>query len=147
MMLGSRGETERSLVKRILLAAALGSITLAAAAADEPVDLEMVNRIRDEGLNRSKVMETAAHLTDRIGPRLTGSPQAREAVEWTRAKLAEWGLADAHVETWGPFGRGWSYDQASVRIVSPLSAPMTAVPKAWTPGTDGPVRGQAVRLK
>jgi hypothetical protein len=134
-------------VKRTVLAAALGSIALTAAGAEEPVDLDMINRIRDEGLNRSKVMETAAYLTDRIGPRLTGSPQAREAVEWTRARLAEWGLADAHVETWGPFGRGWSYDSASVRIVSPLSAPMTAVPKAWTPGTEGAVRGQAVRVK
>src|SRR5688500_19015209 len=107
----------------------------------------MVNRIRDEGLNRSKVMETAAHLTDRIGPRLTNSPQAREAVEWTRARLAEWGLANAHVEAWGPFGRGWSYEHAGVRIVSPVSAPMAAVPKAWTPGTAGAVRGPALKVK
>jgi hypothetical protein len=86
-----------------ILAAALAA-PAPAAPAEEAVDLDMVSRIRDEGLNRSKVMETAAHLTDRIGPRLTNSPQAREATEWTRARLAEWGLANAHVETWGPFG-------------------------------------------
>jgi carboxypeptidase Q len=134
-------------MKRFLLAAAIAGAPLAVSAAEEPVDLDMVNRIRDEGLNRSKVMETAAHLTDRIGPRLTNSPQGREAVEWTRARLAEWGLANAHVESWGPFGRGWSYEHAMVRIAAPVSAQLVAVPKAWTPGTQGPVRGPAMRVK
>jgi carboxypeptidase Q len=134
-------------VKRILLAAACVGAALDVLAAEEPVDLDVVNRIRDEGLNRSKVMETAAHLTDRIGPRLTNSPQARQALEWTRARLAEWGLANAHVESWGPFGRGWSYEQAVVRIVTPVSTPLVAVPKAWTPGTEGAVRGPAMRVK
>jgi carboxypeptidase Q len=133
-------------LKRILLAVACTGAALTAAA-EEPVDLDMVNRIRDEGLNRSKVMETAAYLTDRIGPRLTNSPQARQASEWTRARLAEWGLANAHLESWGPFGRGWSYEQAAVRIVSPFTTPLVAVPKAWTPGTDGAVRGPAMRVK
>lgn len=132
------------------LCAALILSTLAftsARGAEEPVDLDMVNRIRDEGLNRSKVMETATYLIDRIGPRLTNSPQQRQASEWTRARLAEWGLANAHLEPWGPFGRGWSYDYASVRVVSPASIPFVAVPKAWTPGTDGPVKGQVLRVR
>ena len=131
----------------MLLAVACAGAALNVHAAEEPVDLEMVTRIRDEGLNRSKVMETAAHLTDRIGPRLTNSPQAREAVEWTRARLQEWGLANAHIETWGPFGRGWSYEQASVRIVAPIATPLVAVPKAWTPGTPGAVRGRIMKVK
>jgi hypothetical protein len=134
-------------VKRILLATACFGAALAAHAAEEPVDLDMVNRIRDEGLNRSKVMETAAHLTDRIGPRLTNSPQAREALEWTRTRLAEWGLANAHLESWGHFGRGWSYEGAVVRIVTPVSTPLMVVPKAWTPGTEGAVRGPAMKVK
>ena len=134
-------------MKRILLAVAWLGAALTAAAAEESVDLDMVNRIRDEGLNRSKVMETAAYLTDRIGPRLTNSPQAREASEWTRARLAEWGLANAHLESWGPFGRGWSYEHAAVRIVTPVQAPLLAVPKAWTPGTEGAVRGPVMRVK
>jgi carboxypeptidase Q len=134
-------------MRRLLLGAALAGAALTVRAADEPVDLDMVNRIRDEGLNRSKVMETAARLTDRIGPRLTNSPQAREALEWTRAQLAEWGLANAHLESWGPFGRGWSYEQAVVRIVTPVATPLMAVPKAWTPGTEGAVRGPAMRVK
>jgi hypothetical protein len=134
-------------VRNAALAAAVALVALVASAAEEPVDLEMVNRIRDEGLNRSQVMETAAQLTDRLGPRLTNSPQGRKASEWTRSRLAEWGLANAHLEPWGPFGRGWSYDHAAVEVVSPVSFPLVAVPKAWTPGTEGAVRGPAMRVK
>jgi hypothetical protein len=93
------------------------------------------------------VMETAEHLTDAIGPRLTNSPNARKAGEWTRQTLAGWGLANARLEAWGPFGRGWSLEHASVDLVSPERAPLVALPKAWTPGTAGLVRGKAVRAK
>lgn len=115
--------------------------------AEEPVDLEMVTRIRQEGFRNSKVMETASALTDLIGPRLTGSPNMKKANDWTRARLAEWGLVNAHLESWGPFGRGWTYDSASVRLLSPTTASLVAIPKAWTPGTDGPVAADAVKVK
>src|SRR5688572_6399209 len=113
----------------LILAATVLAGPGALASAEEPVDLEMVGRIRDEGLNRSKVMETARQLTDRIGARLTASPQARESAEWTRRQLADWGMAGARVESWGPFGLGWSYEHASVRMVAPSSWPLVAVPK------------------
>lgn len=120
---------------------------LAAAAlrAEEPIDWEMVNRIRDEGFHHSQVMETLEHLSDRIGPRLTGSPGMKEANEWTRAKLAEWGLENAHLEPF-EFGRGWSFSRTSVHLLKPREMPLFALPEAWTPGTDGPVRGPAVRV-
>lgn len=117
------------------------------AAPEEPVDLAMVTRIRDEGFNNSKVMDTLAHLTDVIGPRLTGSPQLREANEWTRRQLESWGLQDARLEKWGPFGRGWTFERASVHMVSPAAAPLIALPKAWTPGTEGPARGQVAKWR
>ena len=142
-MLGSRGWTPGEEPREANPARRrLRSARRSPPAAEEPVDLDMVNRIRDEGLNRSKVMETAAHLTDRIGPRLTNSPQAREASEWTRAQLAEWGLANAHLESWGPFGRGWSYEQRGGAHRDARS------PRRWSrcrrpgrPGTEGAVRG------
>ena len=114
--------------------------------AEEPIDWNMVNRIRAEGLGRSRVMETVAHLTDRIGSRLTGSPGMRAANDWTRDRLAEWGLDRAVVEPWGRFGRGWSFERATVHLVRPRAAPLVALPKAWTPGTQGPVRGLATRV-
>jgi len=55
-----------------------------------------------------KVMQTLSYLADVIGPRLTASPNAKRANEWTREKLASWGLENAHLEAWGPFGRGWT---------------------------------------
>ena len=114
--------------------------------AEEPVDWEIVNRIRDEAIHRSQVMDLLQHLTDRIGPRLTGSPALLEANEWTLEKLEEWGLANGRLEAWGPFGRGWSFSRCSVHMTQPRQIPLMALPKAWTPGTDGPVRGQAMRV-
>lgn len=112
--------------------------------AEEPVDLEMVTRIRTEGLYNSQVMDVASHLTEEIGSRLTGSPQLLAANEWTKKKLSEWGLANARLEPY-PFGRGWSFSRSAVRMVAPREAQLVAYPKAWTPGTDGPVRGEAMR--
>ena len=115
--------------------------------AEEPIDWDMVNKIRDEGFHRSKVMETLQYLTEEIGPRITNSPPQREANEWTRARLEEWGLSNTAIEAWGEFGRGWSFDKCVVQLVTPDAIPLFALPKAWTPGTDGPVRGEAMRVK
>jgi hypothetical protein len=117
-----------------------------AAGAEEPVDLAMMTRIRDEGFRRSQVMDTLFHLTDVIGPRLTGSPQLKEANDWTRQRFESWGLANAHLEGY-PFGRGWSFSACEVRMVSPREAPLLALPKAWTPATSGPVRGEVMKAK
>ena len=133
---------------RKALAAALCSVILVPALpAEERVDLDMVTQIRLEGFRNSKVMETASRLMDTIGPRLTGSPNMKRANEWTRRQLEEWGLANAHMETWEPFGRGWSYDVATVRMLSPDKAELLALPLAWSPGTDGPLRAKAVKVK
>ncbi len=81
----------------------------------------MINRIRYEGFRNSKIMEIASGLMDGIGPRLTGSPSVKQANEWTRDQLTSFGLTNAHLESWGPFGRGWSNEFVSVRMVSPPS--------------------------
>ena len=117
-----------------------------AARAEEPVDLAMMTRIRDEGLHHSQVMDTLFHLTDVIGPRLTGSPQLKEANDWTRRRFEEWGLANAHLEGYR-FGRGWTFTACEARMVAPRVSLLFALPKAWSPGTDGPVRGEAMRVK
>ncbi len=112
----------------------------------EKVDLEMMKKIREEGMQRSQVMETLSWLTDVHGPRLTNSPQYKRACEWARAKLTEWGLQNAHLEAWGPFGRGWSLEGFTANIVKPDFIPLIAYPKAWSPSTDGVVRGPVVYL-
>jgi hypothetical protein len=125
---------------------ALLFLSLPLLAADEP-DLTMQTRIRQEAFRNSKVMESAQGLIDAIGPRLTGSPNMKKANEWTRKRLEDFGLANAHLESWGPFGRGWSYQSCSVRLVSPDVAQLEALPRAWAPGTSGPVRGKVVQMK
>jgi hypothetical protein len=115
--------------------------------AEERVDLDMVTQIRQEGFRNSKVMETASALMDKIGPRLTGSPNMKRANEWTRKQLEDWGLVNAHTESWGPFGRGWSYEVSTVRMVVPDTAELLALPFAWSPGTEGVLRSQAVKVK
>src|SRR5258708_24194393 len=107
----------------------------------------MVNKIRQEAFRDSKVMDTASHLMDSIGARLTGSPNMKKANDWTRKQLEGWGLSNAHLESWGPFGRGWSYEQSTVRMISPDRWEMLALPVAWTPGTNEPIRAAAVRVK
>jgi hypothetical protein len=104
---------------------------------NEKLDDAALAKIRDEGLNRSQVMATLSYLTDVIGPRLTGSPGLKRANEWTAAKLTEWGLANAHLEPWGPFGRGWTLKRFSAEVVAPLDFPLIAYPKAWSPGVKG----------
>ena len=110
----------------------------------EKVDLDAIYKIKDEGLNRSQVMDILSYLTDVYGARLTGSPQIKAAAEWTRKKLMEWELVNVNLEPWGPFGRGWSNDNFSARVISTSSFQVIAYPKAWTPGTNGPVTADVV---
>jgi hypothetical protein len=116
------------------------------AMAQEPVDLDMVNRIRQEAFHHSQVMDTLGYLTETIGPRLTNSPQMSEANAWTRGKFKEWGLANVHDEAFDDFGRGWEFSDASVTMLSPRALPLHALPKAWTPGTNGPVEGEVMEV-
>src|SRR2546428_4152520 len=94
--------------------------------------------IKDEGMNRSQVMDTLSYLSDVIGPRLTASPNMRRANEWTRDQLTKWGLQNAHLESWGPFGRGWAFKKFSAEVIAPQAIPLIAYPKAWAPSCNIP---------
>jgi carboxypeptidase Q len=117
-----------------------------AAQQTEKIDLNALARIRQEGMERSKVMEIASYLTDVHGSRLTGSPQAKAAGEWTLAQLRSWGATNPRFEMWGPFGRGWSNEKITARVVAPTSYPLLAFSGAWSPGTNGPVAGDAIMV-
>jgi carboxypeptidase Q len=104
------------------------------------------DRIRDTALNHSQIMETVEYLSDVCGPRLTGSLNLKRAEEYARDKLREWGLPNAHLEAWGPFGRGWSLERFTASLISPRFVPLIAYPKAWSPNTNGTVRADAVFL-
>ena len=111
----------------------------------EKIDLSVVQEIRHEAFGQnSKVMDSAFYLTDVYGPRLTGSPNIKAAGEWTVKKLSEWGLANAKMEAWGPFGRGWSCTRFVAEMKEPEFQPLIGFVQPWSPGTNGDVTGEVV---
>jgi len=107
-------------------------------------DLDAVYKIKDEGFQRSAVMELLGYLTDIHGPRLTNSPNIKAAATWTTTRMLEWGLVNVNREPWGPFGRGWSNEKFYLHATAPQRYPIIGFPKAWTPGTRGLVSGEVV---
>ena len=137
----ARRSKTRAMKQTIALAAALFAGILIAG--EEP-DLEVVHRIKQEAFKRSQVMELVFRMTDVHGPRLTNSPGMDAAAAWAVEQAKEWGLDNAKLESWEPFGRGWSTSRFSAHLIEPQYAPLIGVPLAWTPGTDGKVVGTPV---
>lgn len=132
-------------IAAIALICAAGAVPVVAQNSGDRPDLQMVTKIRNEGFHNSKVMDIMEDLSDRLGQRLTGSANQKRANEWARDTMAGWGLQNAHIETF-PFGRGWETDGATLEMISPDHAQLYVIPKAWTPGTNGVVKGEVVRL-
>ncbi len=130
-------------MKRLLVAVSAIAVLAAGSVAAQEVDRVAINGIIDQGLNHSEVMQTAAHLTDRIGGRLTNSPQMREAEQWTQTRFRDWGLSNVRAEGFD-FGRGWSMVRSSARMTTPRPIDLRAIPVAWTPGTNGVVSGEII---
>ena len=118
-------------------------------AQEEKLDMDMMNKIRKEGLENSKVMEIAMYLTDVNGPRLTASPGYMRAATWAKNKLTEWGLSNANLEPWGEFGKGWEQTKCYVAMTAPYYMPLIAMPRAWTGSTPGKkgMKGEVVLIK
>lgn len=113
-------------------------VPVAGRQAAEPVDAAANTRIRDEGLNRSRVGAMFTTLVDTIGPRLAGSPEYRRAVDWAAGELRAWGLAPVSVEPF-EFGRGWQLERFSIEMVEPRYMALVGYPEAWSPSTNGEV--------
>ena len=113
------------------------------AARPDTTDLDAVARIKEEGLQRSQVMDTLWYLTDVHGPRLTNSPGMRAAAVWAEGRLRDWGVASVREEPFR-FGRGWSNEKLTANVLTPRPFPLIAAPRAWTPGTKGAVTAEVV---
>ena len=137
-------------VFRFTCCAAVALLVLMNTAAGQPsmkgevVDSAAVAGILEEGTQRSQVMEVLSYLSDVYGPRLTGSPGFKRAAEWTKGKLTSWGVEDARLESWGIFGRGWELQRYSAHLIGSQVAPLLSYPRAWSPGTNGTVRGEVI---
>jgi hypothetical protein len=130
-------------MKRLLVAVSALAIFAAVPAAAQDVDRVAINGIIDQGLNHSEVMRTAAWLTDRIGGRMTNSPQMRQAEQWTAQQFRDWGLSNVRADPFD-FGRGWSIVRSSARMTAPRPLDLRAIPIAWTPGTNGVISGEVI---
>jgi len=126
----------------------IAALSLAAASwltAQEPVDQAVIARIREEGLQRSRVEQTFNQLTNVIGPRLTGTPAYKQAADWSATELKRYGLSAVHLESF-PFGRGWTLEKLVLEMVEPWYFPLTGYPEAWSPSTKGELLGAPVYL-
>jgi len=110
-------------------------------------DPATISTFEEESLHHSQIMDVLGYLSDVYGPRLTNSPNIREAGEYAVKTLSSWGLENVHEEPWGPFGRGWSNELMEANEIAPRHFPLIAYPKAWTPGTTGPVTAEAAYAK
>jgi Zn-dependent M28 family amino/carboxypeptidase len=128
-------------------AAASGVALFVLTVSAQEIDSTSIEKIKDEGMNRSQVMDIASYLTDVHGPRLSGSPGIKAAGDWAVGRMKEWGLTGVALEPWENrrgFDRGWSNDKFYLAAVAPQPFPITGTPTAWTPGTNGLIRGEVV---
>lgn len=127
--------------------AAFGLCLCLSAAAQEPVNTAVVQKIRTEGLEKSRAMDIAYHITDVAGPRLSNSPGLKRAQDWAIKYFNEIGLKNVHLEAWGEFGKGWQVDKYYSATTLPYYHAIIASPKAWTPGTNGAIKSEVILIK
>ena len=131
---------------RCLVAIVAVGLCGAVTVGQEPVEVDINWKIRQEATANSHIMSTLHWLTDVYGPRLTGSPNLKSAGLWAVEQMAAWGLTNGHLEPFDFGHPGWSNERLSVHLVSPVTDSLVAEALAWTPGTDGPLRAQVYHL-
>jgi len=115
--------------------------------AQEEVDLEMMYHIKTEGIRNSQIQDLSFHLTDFLGPRLSGSTNLRNARNWTADKFRDWGLSNVRIDSYGEFGRGWNVKKSYIAMKEPYYAQVIGYPKAWTDGTNGLIDSEVMLLE
>lgn len=134
------------MIKNLTLSAVALALSFQAFA-QEPVNAEAVQKIRKEGLENSKVMDLAFQMTDVIGPRLANSPGIKKGREWAVKYFNDLGLKNVKLDNWGDFGKGWSVEKYYAASTAPFYRPLIGYPKAWTPGTNGPIKSEVILIK
>src|SRR5271154_6483468 len=130
-------------MKRLLLALGVIACVLLA---QEKVDETTTAKLRSEEMEHSQIMRIEHMLTDRYGPRVTGTPNHEQAAKWATAQMTQWGMKNAHLEPW-EFGHpGWLNESASGHIIAPVHENIKFEVLAWTPSTSGKVTGSAIQI-
>lgn len=131
-------------LRSVLLLPLVSLVLASGLRAQEPVDWEVVSKIREEGFQRSQVMDIVGYMADVLGPRLTASPSMRKAQEWAQEKMAEVGLENIILERAGEHGVNWDNEYTSLHMVAPDYQPIIGYAKAFTSSTDGKVEAEAI---
>lgn len=124
-------------MRRLLSILIVICLTAPAFSQGDVPDAAMVQKIREEGLNHSQVMDIVFYLTEVSGPRLNNSPGYKRASNWAVKKLKDWGLENSALEPWGDWGKGWELERSYIALTAPYYKPIIAFPKTWTSGTNG----------
>jgi carboxypeptidase Q len=111
------------------------------------LDQPAYDRIKSEELEHSQAMHTLHMLTDRYGPRLTGSPNFEQAANWVVKQMSEWGFKNSHLEPWDFGHPGWLNMRAAGYMVTPIHGDLTFRVLSWTPSTKGPVTASVVEVE
>ncbi len=126
----------------MLVVAWLGAAVLT----ETRIDTEVNWKIRREATTNSHVLAILHRLTDVYGPRLTGSPNLEAAGRWAVDQMDEWGLTNGALEPFDFGHPGWLNERLSAHLVSPVKDALVTEALAWTPGTTGPVSGEAYQM-
>jgi len=132
----------------LLLLFAMQAQTVSTVLAQQPQakQADVNAQIRGEATRNSQIMRTLHFFSDVYGPRLTGSPNHKAAADWAVKQMKEWGFDDAHLEAWDFGHPGWVNERASGFITAPAQDSLVFEVLAWTPGTNGAVKGQAFQM-
>jgi len=130
-------------MKKLLLALTVSFFLFGQEKVDESSDAKM----RSEELEHSQILQTLHMLTDRYGPRVTGTPNHEMAAKWAVAEMTKWGMKNGHLEPWDFGHPGWLNETADGHIVAPVKQNLKFEVLAWTPSTNGIVNGNVIQLE
>ena len=130
-------------MKKLLLAAAVAGLLMA----QDKVDEANTAKFRSEEMEHSQIMHTLHMLTDRYGPRVTGTPNHEAAAKWAVAEMTSWGMKNAHLEAWDFGHPGWANERAWGFINAPVRENLKFEVLAWTPSTNGTASGSAIQVE
>ena len=132
--------------RRAVAVALISTLLCLPIVAQSQSDKDLLERIRKEAMTNSQIMKTMHMFTDVYGPRLTGSPNHKRSAEWAVKQMTAWGLSNGHLHSWDFKHPGWLNERLSAHIVAPVKDSLVAEALAWTPGTRGVVRANALHL-
>jgi carboxypeptidase Q len=96
--------------------------------------LKALTAVAGAGMMDTHTYQYLEELSDDIGARVTGSPEAGRAIQWGVEKMKAIGLENVHTEPW-QISRGWTRISADAEIVSPIHRRVMIDAMGWVGST------------